>query len=125
MQIVDNTRGRWAGRAGHPGKIGARPVGELARVLVARDYGQQVERSVEVAQAVAGLVDAEFRAHCHVAGVRSGVLTFYVDDEDRVYQLNSRWHFYLREELGRLRRGLNLRRIVFTWGEGGVPIPES
>ena len=122
---MDSTRGRWAVREGRPGETGARQIGELARILVARDYGQQVERSVELAQAVAGLVDAEFRAHCRVAGVRSGVLTFHVDEEDRVYELNSRWHFYLREELGRLRRGLNLRRIIFTWGEGGVPIPES
>ena len=112
-------------REGAPGEYRARPIGELAQRLVARDYNQAVERSAEVARAVGGLVDEEFRAHCRVAGVRSGVLTFHVDEEEWVYQFNSRWHFYLRDELSRLHRGLKLRRIVFRWGAGGVAIPAS
>ena len=112
-------------QGGNPDRLAARPIGELAREVVARDYQQAVERAAEVAQTVGFLVDGEFRAHCRVASVRAGVLTFHVDDEDRVYELNSRWHFFLRAELSRMRRGLNLRRIVFAWGEGGVAIPQS
>ena len=73
-----------------------------------------------VAAALATLVDAEFLAHCRVAGLTQGTLTISVDEPGLLWGMRRRWALNIRDGLARLCRPNPVTRIVFVPGCDGI-----
>ncbi|HNQ23437.1 MAG TPA: hypothetical protein PKK06_10120 [Phycisphaerae bacterium] len=114
----------WRNHGGGRGDRADGSVGSVARRLLERSYAPAVRDTVRVAEALATLVDEQFRATCRVASLERGLLTIAVARDDLVWELGRRWHFpLLRDGLPRVLRGPSIRRIRFQVGDSGVPIP--
>ncbi len=85
----------------------------------AREVGQQAQR---IAAALSDTVDAEFRMHCRVGGVRDGTLTICVDAAGRVYPLRMKWMMVIRRRLQREAGVAPVRRVAFEQGLDGAPV---
>lgn len=76
----------------------------------------------EAAEAVAGLVDGEFAAHCRITVAGGRRVIVYVDDPVLVQPLRARWLLRLREALITNRGHGSAREIVFAYGREGIRI---
>jgi len=93
-------------------------IGRFAREVQRRD----VEPAIEVAEALAPIVDAQFRRHCRVAGAAGKVVTVHVEPASMVGVMKMRWHAALRAAMsarGRAWRGATIR---FAPGRAGVAV---
>lgn len=77
----------------------------------------------EMAAALAGLVDGEFRAHCRVAGLRSGTLVIAVDHPARVASMRLRWSPQIKKALNEGHR--RVAKVVFETARVGVCVRDQ
>ncbi len=98
-----------------------RDIGSAAADVARRAEAKQ-ELPRRVADALGGMVDEEFRAHCRVASVSRGCLTIHVDHEKLVFLIKNRWLLPLKDALPRVCRTVPLTRIVFEYGKDGLRV---
>ena len=90
--------------------------GEVLRVVAS---------PVEIAAALAEVVDDEFRAHCRITVSGRRTVVVHVDSAGLVYVLRSRWRGAIDKRLKKIRPGGYAGRVVFTFGTSGVRIKNT
>jgi len=100
-------------------------VGELASEFL--QVGSVVDAAclARVRELLVCCTDEDFRRHCSLGPVRSGVLTVLVDSESRVQEMRLRWLMPLREMLAARLRDFCVSGIRFVQGEGGLCLQRS
>ena len=96
--------------------------GFLVARVAERLQQETLPACAELAAALAGVVDMDFKAHCRVAGLRSGKLLLMVDHPARLAPLRLRWLCRLQEIMSRKSRGRRVAGVVFELGNAGVRI---
>jgi hypothetical protein len=91
-------------------------VAELAAKLA--DEAEPLEAAAE---ALAGIVDEEFRRHCCVSKLSGTTLTIHVDEPAMVSLFRIQWGSRIRRDLPKAL-GRAIGRVVFVAGCGGTPI---
>jgi hypothetical protein len=87
-------------------------------------WTQTVEPAQQAADALAEIVDEDFRRHCRVAEWARGQLAIQVDEPAMLVVIRLKWASRIKRELpGRLSRRLN--RVVFSQGRAGVPVGDD
>ncbi|UCE62078.1 MAG: DUF721 domain-containing protein [Phycisphaerales bacterium] len=100
-----------------------RQAGQVMETLVVRECTDAFERCGELARALAGYVDDDFRRHCRLAGVSRGVLTINVDEPSLLYAMRMRWEGVLGDAVRRCGRRGVIGRVVFEYGGTGMRVP--
>jgi hypothetical protein len=103
-----------------------RPRTRLAGVWVERlaRKADSNELLSPIAEAVADLVDEEFRTHCRLADIRAGTLVVQVDRASLVYPMRLHWLRPLSRRLRERAATRRIGRISFEFGNAGVCVPE-
>lgn len=77
----------------------------------------------DVAAALAGIVDEEFRRHCRLGLASGTALAVRVDKPALVFPMRVRWASCLENALTGRRSGTRLRQVVFEHGTAGASVP--
>ncbi|MEK6797458.1 MAG: hypothetical protein AABZ12_00680 [Planctomycetota bacterium] len=96
--------------------------GAVVRQVVDELWARSLGPLEEIAEAVAPIVDAEFRDCCSLAGFDQGVLRVTVKEPALVSWMSSRWSGRLMDALRVSRTGRRVRRIIFAAGDGGTAL---
>lgn len=103
-----------------------RTVGDAVEQLVSRVVeSRDIAAMRKAAEVLSGLVDNEFRRHCHVAAADNGKLAIHVDNPALVYPMRLRWSIPLRDALSRAGRLAPGARVVFEQGMAGIALSRS
>lgn len=91
----------------------------MARFAADLSAGSAIPDEV-VLQALADTVDAEFKRHCRVVGLRGQELVINVDEVSRVYPMRMRWSGPLWRLLTSGFRRPLVSRLRFQFGSAGT-----
>jgi len=84
--------------------------------------GTDVTTAKEVASAIAGVVDGEFRVHCRIYVSEQGALIVHVDEPALVYVMRVQWLEVIRKGLSGIRSTTLTNGIIFRYGSAGVQV---
>lgn len=113
----------WVYRNGQLRRSGQR-IGRLLPDVMAGSV-EKSRRRVDVARALAEVVDEQFRRQCRVASLQGGVLTINVDSSQAAYAMHREWLMRLSEFFTRSRVAGHVRVIRFRVGTDGIPVARS
>lgn len=101
-----------------------KPLGDAISRLAAEVQRRDVEPGFAAAEALAPIVDEEFRSHCMVTASVGRVVTIHVAPDAMVMKMRMRWQRVLADAMtarGGPWRGATIR---FVAGAVGVAVPE-
>jgi hypothetical protein len=73
-----------------------------------------------VVEAIAPVLDDEFRRHCRVGAIGNGVIAIHVDSPGLIAPMRMRWAGVVLKAVQTQREFSKTRRITFEFGSGGA-----
>ncbi len=120
--MQSDARLRWVHK-NRKGKERVRHAGAaIARTMQEVVSDRHVTAAKQLAAAIAGVVDSEFRAHCRIYVSEQGALIVHVNEPALVYTMRVQWSEVIRGCLPGNRSTTLTDGITFRYGSAGVRV---